>query len=144
MKTNDKPQSEAPSVEQLLDYLVQGVQEISRLPKVDIADHEGIKKSIEHYYSERAKWIEFTAAKINRLIGQSREELLNSIKQDLPKGEVNSMYHDLYSGHSKEWTQGFRTGYDICRNYTIATLEKVATPPVVSNNLSKGELKGKS
>ena len=73
-------QSEALSVEQLLDHLVQGVQEIPQLPKVDINDHEGIKKSMEHYYSERAKWIELTSAKINRLIVEARLEELKRLK----------------------------------------------------------------
>lgn len=79
MKSNEEAQSEAPSVEQLLDHLVQGVQEIPQLPKVDINDHEGIKKSMEHYYSERAKWIELTSAKINRLIVEARIQQLDEL-----------------------------------------------------------------
>lgn len=101
-----KAQSEAPSVEQLLDHLVQSVQEIPRLPKVDIKDHEGIKKSMEHYYSERAKWVELTASKINRLIVEQQINLL----EDLPSGnwgilekqDVTDKIEQLSNNLSKE------------------------------------------
>lgn len=94
MKSNDEAQSEALSVEQLLDHLVQGVQEIPQLPKVDINDHEGIKKSMEHYYSERAKWIELTSAKINRLIVEAVQTNIDLVRNALDV-HYEGEYHEL-------------------------------------------------
>lgn len=41
-------------------------------------------------------------------------------QERIPDGEKMSMYHDLYSGHTKDWTAGFRTGYDIARNLSVS------------------------
>ena len=62
------------SIRDVLESLVQGVQEIPRLPKVKIDDNEGIKRNMEHYYSQRAKWID-----------QTLQELLNIIEGLIPE-----------------------------------------------------------
>lgn len=54
-------------------------------------------------------YIDASLAKIKALIVES-----------LVDGRQISLYHDLYSGKGKEWTDGYRKGFDMCKELVLA------------------------
>lgn len=55
-------------------------------------------------------------------IGLIRELMKREYERGLavriPEGRLMSTYHDLYSGKTKEWTEGFRSGYNTARTFS--------------------------
>lgn len=61
---NQTPQPVDNELYQILDNLVQGVKEIPSKPIADIHDPKAINESMQHYYDQRAKWIDLTVARL--------------------------------------------------------------------------------
>lgn len=64
---------------------------------------------MEWCHAVRTNHLEEAIAKIKALVVES-----------LVDGRQISSYHDLYSGKSKEWTDGYRQGFDMCKELVLA------------------------